>query len=184
MDSPLPRLPVPARPPVACTVAEVATLLRLLAALPADTLVIGTAADPVSRANAALLAAAWPGEVLDTVVWPEAAASWLRQARRFTAPAPDAWLVTGTPAGWVGMGRRLAHSTGWSPRRTVATSGLADPVLVAAGGPDTFDGLRGARPDGRRVADLPDAARVIRPVGGCARRGRALCGVCGRRTSW
>jgi hypothetical protein len=111
--------------------------------------VVGAAADPVSRANAALLAAAWPGEVLDIVVWPEVAASWLRQARRFTAPAPDAWLVTGTPAGWVGMGCRLAHSTSWSPRRTVATAALADPVVIAAAGPDTFDGLRGTYPDGQ-----------------------------------
>jgi hypothetical protein len=108
--------------------------------------VIGSAADPVSRANAALLAAAWPGEVLDTVVWPEVAASWLRQARRLTAPGPDAWLVTGTPAGWVAMGRRLAHSTDWSARRTVATSGLADPAVHAD---PAFAGLRGTHPDGR-----------------------------------
>jgi hypothetical protein len=110
------------------------------------TLVIGSARDPVSRANAALLAAAWPGEVLDTVSWPEAAASWLRQARRLTAPSPDAWLVTGTPAGWIGMGRRLAHSTGWSAWRTAASSGLADPAVLSD---TTFAGLRGAHADGR-----------------------------------
>ena len=111
-------------------------------------IVLGAAADPISRANARLLASEWPGEVCATVEWPETAASWLRQARRFTAPAPDAWLVTGTPAGWVGMGRRLAYSTNWSAARTVATAGLAGPLLIAAGGVDTFDGLRGAYPDG------------------------------------
>jgi hypothetical protein len=47
------------------------------------------------------------------------------------------------------MGRRLAHSTEWSPQRTIATAALADPMLIAAGGPDTFDGLRGANADGR-----------------------------------
>lgn len=104
---------------------------------------IGCAADPVSQVNARLLADAWPGELLDTVVWPEVAASWLRQARRFTAQGPDAWLVTGTPAGWLGMARRLERSTSWSAARTVATSGL-----VSA----SFAGMRGAYPDGRTWA--------------------------------
>lgn len=149
--APLPRVFVPDSVPARCTTAEIDTVLRLVHELrprPAA-VVIGSAADDTSRANAARLAAAWPGDVLATVVWPERAASWLRQARRFAGPAPDAWLVTSTPAGWVGMGRRLAHSTDWSPWRTVATAGLADPMLIAAGGPDTFDGLRGAHADGR-----------------------------------
>jgi hypothetical protein len=126
-----------------CGPAEVAALVRLLWTLRPATVTIGCAADPVSLANAGLLADAWPGEVLDTVVWPEVAASWLRQARRFTAQGPDAWLVTGTPAGWLGMARRLERSTNWSPARTVATSGLA-PVAVP--------GMRGAHPDGRTWA--------------------------------
>jgi CelD/BcsL family acetyltransferase involved in cellulose biosynthesis len=128
--------------------AEAAALIGLLWTMRPRpvTVVIGSARDPMSRANAALLAAAWPGEVLDTVTWPEVAASWLRQARRLTASGPDAWLVTGTPAGWVGMGHRLAHSTNWSARRTVATSGLADPAILAD---PAFTGLRGTHPDGR-----------------------------------
>ncbi|HEV7652470.1 MAG TPA: hypothetical protein VGP26_30305 [Actinophytocola sp.] len=112
------------------------------------TVVLGCAADPVSRANARLLAGACPGEVLDIVVWPEVAASWLRQARRFTAHGPDAWVVTGTPAGWAGMARRLAHSTNWSARRTVATSGLAG-VAFEEAFDEALAGLRGAYQDGR-----------------------------------
>jgi hypothetical protein len=120
-----------------CTGAEVDAVLKLIG--DARHVVVGTAADPVSRANGARIAEAWGGPVLATVTWPETAASWLRQARRFAGPDPDVWVVSATPAGWLGMARRLALSTSWSPRRTVATAGLADiPV----------PGLRGARPDG------------------------------------
>ncbi|GLY68830.1 hypothetical protein [Amycolatopsis taiwanensis] len=126
-------------------------VLRLLGGLRADSVVIGSATDDVSLSNAARIADAWTergGQVLDTVTWPESAASWLRQARRFTGPAPDAWIVTGTPPGWIGMGRRLVRDTNWSGRRTVATAALADPALISAGGVDTFDGLRGAHANG------------------------------------
>jgi CelD/BcsL family acetyltransferase involved in cellulose biosynthesis len=136
---------VPTTSPLPCGPPEVAALVRLLWTLRPAAGTIGSAADPVSRANAGLLADAWPGAVLDTVVWPEAAASWLRQARRFTAQGPDAWLVTGTPAGWLGMARRLARSTNWSAARTVATSGLAETSAA-------FPGMRGTYPDGRTWA--------------------------------
>ncbi|SEO44002.1 hypothetical protein SAMN04489732_10125 [Amycolatopsis saalfeldensis] len=114
--------------------------------------VVGTASDAISRANGELLAAAWAedgGTVLATVRWPETAASWLRPARRFAAPEPDVWLVAATVPGWAAMGRRLVTSTAWSPARTFATTPLADPELIALGGIGTFDGLRGAYPDGR-----------------------------------
>ncbi|MPZ82409.1 MAG: hypothetical protein GEV28_19220 [Actinophytocola sp.] len=127
--------------------AEIATVLGLLLDLRPVSIVVGTSADPVSRANGARLAEAWTardGFVLATVAWPETAASWLRQARRFASPAPDAWVVTGTLAGWVGMGRQLV-GTAWSPRRTVATAGPAARSLVDTG---LFDGLRGAHADG------------------------------------
>jgi len=100
-------------------------------------IVIGT--DRPSRADGEQIAAAWGGLVLATVTWPETAASWLRQARRFTAPEPDAWVVSATPAGWAGMARRLQLSTSWSPHRTFATSALAGYPIP---------GLRGAHPDG------------------------------------
>ena len=152
--SPLPRADlVPARSSLPTGDAELATVLALIRRIRPRpvSVVIGTAMDPVSRANGDRIAQAWSregGYVLATVRWPEAAASWLRQARRFAGPEPDAWVVSATPAGWIGMGRRLACSTGWAPGRTVATAGLADPALIAAGGIGTFDGLRGAFPDG------------------------------------
>ncbi|WP_245193358.1 hypothetical protein [Amycolatopsis alba] len=151
--SPLPRIPVQPSRPALCDDTEIGTILRLLHGMrprPAS-VVIGRAADEVSHANAARIADAWTGRgglVLATVAWPETAASWLRQARRFAAPDPDAWIVTATPAGWIGMGRRLVCSTEWSPQRTIATSGLAVPALIQAGGIGTFDGLRGAHADG------------------------------------
>jgi hypothetical protein len=152
--SPLPRIAVRPFHPMVCGDVELDTVLRLVRGIRPRpmSVVIGSSTDEVSRGNAVRVAEAWTehgGLVLTTVSWPETAASWLRQARRFAAPAPDAWIVTGTPAGWVGMGRRLACSTSWTSRRTIATAGLAVPALVEAGGIGTFDGLRGAHADGR-----------------------------------
>lgn len=124
------------------TDAELEALVGLIGE--ARSVVIGTAADPASRADAERIAAAWGGLVLATVTWPETAASWLRQARRFAAPEPDIWVVSATPAGWAGMTRRLQMSTSWSPHRTVVTAALADFPLP---------GIRGARPDGTTWED-------------------------------
>lgn len=85
------------------------------------TVVLGHSRDTPSRATITEFAERWQelgGIVLDTVDWPEEAASWLRQARRFTAGAPDAWAVAARPAGWAGMRRRLRLSTDWDPDRT------------------------------------------------------------------
>jgi hypothetical protein len=123
------------------TDAELEALVRLVGR--ARHIVLGTAADPVSRANGERIASAWGGPVLATVTWPETAASWLRQARRFAAPEPDVWVVSATPAGWAGMARRLTASASgspqWSPYRTVVTATLEE---------CPFPGLRGARADG------------------------------------
>ncbi|MGW4527613.1 hypothetical protein [Amycolatopsis sp. NPDC004378] len=107
-------------------------------------IVLGTAADPASRADGERIAAAWGGLVLATVTWPETAASWLRQARRFAAPDPDVWVVAATPAGWASMVRRLEKSTSWRPHRTVVTAALAEVRLP---------GVRGARADGSTWED-------------------------------
>jgi len=117
------------------TTHELEALLGLLGG--ARHIVIGT--DVSSRADGEQIAAAWGGMVLATVTWPGTAASWLRQARRFAAPDPDAWVVSATPAGWAGMARRLLLSTSWSPHRTFATSALAGFPLP---------GLRGTHVDG------------------------------------
>ncbi|MET9000379.1 hypothetical protein [Amycolatopsis sp. NPDC004169] len=114
---------------------ELEALLGLLGH--ARHIVIGT--DSSSRPDAARIAEAWGGPVLATVTWPETAASWLRQARRFATPEPEAWVVSATPAGWAGMARRLLLSTAWSPHRTFATAALAGYPLP---------GLRGAHADG------------------------------------
>jgi CelD/BcsL family acetyltransferase involved in cellulose biosynthesis len=119
------------------TDAELDTLVHLVGR--ARHIVIGTAADTLSRANGERIAEAWGGAVLATVTWPETAASWLRQAQRFAAPDPDVWVVSATPTGWSGMARRLALSTSWSPHRTVVTAALEESPLP---------GLRGARADG------------------------------------
>ncbi|MBE8523876.1 hypothetical protein ILP97_41425 [Amycolatopsis sp. H6(2020)] len=117
------------------TARELEALLDLIG--PARHIVIGT--DTSSRADGEQIAAAWGGVVLATVTWPETAASWLRQARRFAAPEPDAWVVSATPAGWAGMARRLQLSTSWSPHRTFATSAPAGYPIA---------GLRGVHADG------------------------------------
>ncbi|WIX99273.1 hypothetical protein QRX60_35210 [Amycolatopsis mongoliensis] len=124
------------------TDAELEALVGLIGQ--ARHVVIGTAADPVSRADGERIAAAWGGLVLATVTWPESAASWLRQARRFAAPEPDIWMVSATPAGWAGMTRRLRMSTSWSPGRTVVTAALANFRLP---------GVRGAWADGTTWED-------------------------------
>lgn len=54
----------------------------------------------------------------------------------------------GPPLGWAQMGRRLRCSTDWDPERTIAFSSLADIQLIELAGPDVFEGLRGALPDG------------------------------------
>lgn len=82
------------------------------------------------------------------VDWPEAAASWLRAARRFTAEEPDAWVVAAAPVGWAQMSRRLRHSTGWDPARTFGFAALGDSRVPALAGPATLHGMRGATADG------------------------------------
>ncbi|MFF2953433.1 hypothetical protein ACFVVU_19040 [Kitasatospora sp. NPDC057965] len=149
------RPPGPATPwPEPHTAAELDAVLGLLA--PGAAVVIGHGRDEASvaaaRAFARVLAErrrACGGSVLDVVDWPEEAASWLRQARRFTAPAPDAWVVAAGPRGWAGMSRRLRRSTDWDPARTVGFATTGSALALALAGPGTLDGLRGATADGR-----------------------------------
>ncbi|MEU7853436.1 Ada metal-binding domain-containing protein [Nonomuraea sp. NPDC049141] len=88
----------------------------------------------------------WQGTVLAIVDWPEEAASWLRQARRFAAGPPDAWVVAGAPLGWARMSERLHQSTDWDPGRTFGFASTAQAVALAA--PGTLEGMRGADTDG------------------------------------
>ncbi|MFW5417919.1 ABC transporter substrate-binding protein [Nocardiopsis sp. CNT-189] len=155
MRAATPRLPGRATaghtaPPAPATGAELAALVGLAARTGARSVVLGSGRDQAARESAARFARAWEeagGAVLDTVSWPEEAASWLRQARRLTCPEPDLWVLGGAAAGLAQMIRRLAWSTPWTPRRTLALGAAA----VRAGrlaGADLAEGMRGAHPDG------------------------------------
>ncbi|MEU7739306.1 hypothetical protein [Nonomuraea sp. NPDC049158] len=138
------------------TAAELAELLGLLAAARprAETVVIGHGRDAAPTAEAFADAwesgpqtdSAWEGTVLAVVDWPEEAASWLRQARRFVAGPPDAWVVAGAPLGWARMSERLRQSTDWDPSRTFGFASTARAVALTA--PGTLEGMRGADTDG------------------------------------
>jgi hypothetical protein len=88
------------------------------------------------------------GTVLDVVTWPEEAASWLRQAARFTAVDPDLWIMAGTPRGWAQMTRRLLWSTPWQPGRTLAFAALGTQPAIGLVGAHNLQGLTGATADG------------------------------------
>ncbi|GHD55394.1 hypothetical protein GCM10010317_040510 [Streptomyces mirabilis] len=135
------------------TEAELAALIGLLTVAKSriETVTIGHSRDADSLAAAEAFAAAWEargGKVLASVDWPEAAASWLRPARRLTAEAPDAWVMAAAPLGFAQLARRLRHSTDWDPARTFAFASLRDSRLPALTGQDTLHGLRGATTDG------------------------------------
>ncbi|MBB5080148.1 hypothetical protein [Nonomuraea endophytica] len=89
------------------------------------TVTVGHGRDPGSVAAAERFVKDWEaggGLVGEVVSWPEEAASWLRQARRFASGEPDAWVVIAGPAGWAGwagMRSRLLHHTTWDPSRTL-----------------------------------------------------------------
>ncbi|WP_254886001.1 hypothetical protein [Streptomyces sp. NA02950] len=139
--------------PVPHTAAELAAVIGLVTGLASrtGTVAVGHSRDTASRAAATAFGTAWQelgGEVVAVVDWPETAASWLRPARRLTAPAPDTWVVAAAPLGWIRMSRRLRHSTDWDPARTVAFASLRDPRVPASAGPETLHGLRGATAEG------------------------------------
>ncbi|QMU71563.1 hypothetical protein [Streptacidiphilus sp. P02-A3a] len=147
--------PAPATPaaPAAHTGAELRSLLGLVAAArpTVRTVTVGHGRDPASEAAALAFAEAWQargGEVQALVDWPDAAASWLRAARRLTTGTPDAWVVAGGPLGWAQLSRRLRHSTDWTPRRTFGFASLGDILAVELAGAETLRGMSGATPDG------------------------------------
>ncbi|MFF9482737.1 hypothetical protein [Streptomyces sp. NPDC014733] len=143
--------------PAGATSAELAAVLALLTEPPGvrrsriDAVVVGHSRDAASVAAARAFAGAWRAagrQVWASVDWPEEAASWLRFADRLTAPEPDAWVIAAAPPGWAQMSRRLRHSTGWDPARTVGFAALGDSRLATLAGPGTLDGMRGATADG------------------------------------
>lgn len=100
-------------------------MIQMLREAGAEVLTIGHGRDEPSRKLALAFGEAWEadgGQVLAIVDWPEEAASWLRQARRFAAGPPDAWLVVGPGRGWEQMRKRLLASTEWDPDRTFSAA--------------------------------------------------------------
>ncbi|GAA2077057.1 hypothetical protein GCM10009801_32900 [Streptomyces albiaxialis] len=165
--------PLPAPRPH--TGAELAAVERLLAppGAEAGSVAVGHGRDDASRAAAGAFADAWRargGTVAAVVNWPETAASWLRAARRLTEAEPDAWVVAAALPGFAQLARRLRHSTGWDPSRTVAFASLHDSRLPALAGRDAVHGLRGATPEGGtweiRGTWLVDCPDVSGPVPG------------------
>ncbi|WP_345342178.1 hypothetical protein [Actinomycetospora succinea] len=121
-------------------------MFALLDALHPAVLAVGHGRDPDSTRRARAAAHHWEargGQLATVVSWPPEAASWLRPASRLIADA-DAWLVADTPAGWCGIGPRLAETGAWAPTRTVAFSSLADPDLPRQAGRAATEGIHGA----------------------------------------
>ena len=84
------------------TEAELDRMVELALRRQACTVAIGSGRSPAAVGAAAAFVGRWEscgGTVLDTVTWPEEAASWLRQATRFVAADPDLWIMAGPPAG-------------------------------------------------------------------------------------
>lgn len=122
--------PAATHPPAGHTAAGIDGLVRLAKARRAETATLGCGRYDSCRAAVAAAWTAQGGQILDTVDWAPEAASWLRPARRLTAATTDLWVVCDSPAGWAQVARRLAHSTGWDPARTLGFAGL-DTIEIA-----------------------------------------------------
>jgi hypothetical protein len=148
------------------TEAELDRMVELALRRRATAVAIGSGR-AASAVAAAALAGRWEamgGIVLDSVTWPEEAASWLRQAARFAAAEPDVWVMAGPPRGWAQMTRRLLWSTRWRPERTIASAGVGGPLAIGLVGACNLSGLAGATADGGtwtvRDGRLQTAART------------------------
>ena len=147
----LPRPPVLGGGDPAVTAQEVAAIVELARARRAVAVTVGSGRTRNALAAAEAIAAAWQaagGRLAAAVTWPESAASWLRQAARFTAADTDLWVMTGPEVGWAQMTRRLLWSTLWRPERTLATAAVGRPATLALVGAHHLRGLSGAAADG------------------------------------
>lgn len=148
---------------------ELATVLRLAQGGGAVLANIGHSRDDECSTLAAAFTEAWQdlgGQVGEIVSWPATAASWLRPAGRFSAGAPDVWVVATQLDGWIGMGGRLAALTSWKAHSTVAFSGLMDRSLPLLVDRKAVDGLRGAAADGGVWTFHDGSLRVSGPDSG------------------
>ncbi|WP_019930724.1 hypothetical protein [Nocardia sp. BMG111209] len=135
----------------AATDAEIAGIVAVARARGVRALTLGSGRTPAAIATVDAVAVEWErggGRIADHVTWPETAASWLRQARRFTTTTPDLWVMTGPRPGWAQMTRRLLWSTPWSAADTIVTSVIADPAALALVGTAYLEGLTGVDAEG------------------------------------
>lgn len=172
-----PRLdgPLPEHPAEPLTKDALSALMELASLMGARSIALGHGRDEVSQHNASLVIREWEargGGVLAEVTWPEDAASWLRQARAFTEPEPDLWLLGGVSAGIVQLTRRLRWSTSWRASRTLmlCSPGQVDAMLDFVGDRG-LHGLRGAHPDGMLWEIVDDTRGPLHP-GAIERRTR------------
>lgn len=166
-----PRLTMPRTPRDAqaqpATGAVIDALIELALRLGAQSASIGHGLDDVSCANAARSSLRWEargGLVLMEVSCPAEAASWLRQARKHVASEPDMWVLGGAAAGLAQMTRRLAWSTGWEPRRTLALDSSFMPETMRLAGARTLEGMCGAHPDGALWQIRDDDMQPLHPA--------------------
>lgn len=147
----LPSVTAACAPEAEATAAELSRMAELALSRGARTIAIGTGRSLAAIRSAAGFTSRWEaagGTVLCAVTWPEAAASWLRQARRFAAADPDLWIMAGPAAGWAQMTRRLLWSTPWQPGRTIACAAIGTGYAVGLVGAHNLPGLAGATGDG------------------------------------
>ncbi|MEU0556677.1 hypothetical protein [Dactylosporangium sp. NPDC006015] len=136
----------------AATEAEVEAITALARTRGATRLAIGSGRADDDLTTARAVATRWEalgGEIVTTLTWPETAASWLRQATRFTAADPDLWIMAGSPAGWAQMTRRLLWSTSWRPARTILAAALSGRAALDLVGLANLDGITGVTESGR-----------------------------------
>ncbi|MFE4538762.1 hypothetical protein ACFRKB_27445 [Streptomyces scopuliridis] len=138
-------------PDLTVTDTEAAALAGLAAARGARSIAVGSGRTPAALAAADAITRAWRaagGVVVTTTTWPEIAASWLCQARRFADAPADVWVMTGPEVGWAQVARRLLWSTSWRPDRTLATAAIGRPATLALVGAQQLRGLTGTGANG------------------------------------
>jgi hypothetical protein len=133
------------------TDAELSRMTELALGRGARAIAIGRGNSPAAAQATASFARRFRnagGIIVCLVTWPESAASWLRQARRFTAADPDLWIMAGPAIGWAQMTRRLLWSTSWRPERTIAFAAIGTQPVIGLVGAHNLPGLTGATADG------------------------------------
>jgi len=138
-------------PEIPMSDAEVLALVELAQQRGAQSIAIGSGRHPMCLAGAQALSDAWQhagGELALVLDWPETAASWLRQATRFSQANADLWIMLGPPLGWAQMTRRLLWSTPWKPARALLAGGISDRRTLDLVGLHNLPGIAGTTRDG------------------------------------